>query len=175
MLRTTILAIVSALAVLVLPTSVRADDLTTLTVQLSLNQVSFRPGDPLHVSVTVANPGPAVQVNVAAGILLGWGASGCGAGAAAFFTDDFTSVEVRCLASTSIGQLPLVVRNVTLPAGLPAATTDVWSYTVAPTFPPGVYPIFVAVLAAGEPTDPGLTGAGLLAFDVKVATVAWEP
>jgi len=173
MRRAIVLVIVSALAALV-PVSVRAEGLPGHTVQVSLNQASYQPGETLRVSITVANPGPARQVHFAAGILLGWGAAGCGAGAAAFFTADFTSVEVRCLASTSLGQLPLVARDVTLPASLPAVTAEVWGYTVGPTFPPGVYPIFVAVLAADGPADQGLA-AQMLAFDVKVATVAWAP
>jgi len=168
MRRAIVLAIVSALAALV-PVSVRAEGLPAPTVQISLNQANYQPGDTLRVSVTVANSGPARQVHFAAGILLGWGAAGCDAGAAAFFTEDFTSAEVRCLSSTALDQLPLVARDVTLPAGLPAVTAEVWGYTVAPTFPPGVYPVFVAVLAAGGPATE------LLAFDVKVATVAWAP
>lgn len=139
-----------------------------------MNQASFRAGERLVLSVTVANPGSAGRVDVYFGVLLPASAGlarGCPAGdAVAFVSDGFAGVTVGCLSAPP-SMFPRLVRGATIPRNLPPTTlVDFFAFPWTPDLPAGTWRFFLVV------TTPDAVALGgvirLLAADTVDVTFA---
>jgi uncharacterized repeat protein (TIGR01451 family) len=143
---------------------------------LSLGKAAVQPGDTVDVSVTVANPGPALSADVLFGALLPPAAGpalGCPAGdAVVFLADAFTRVVVTCQSAPS-ERAPLL-RGVTLPAGLPATTVPLRSLVWPPGVPSGLYTFFLALTPPTAPVAHQAVTADVLAL-TTASVVAVAP
>ena len=132
-----------------------ADTAPPPTLSLGLDQTSFTGGQTLRLSVTLSNPGPTRQVNGFLGALLAPSAFPCPAGdPVAFIGPQLTVATVTCL-STLTAEVPPVIRDVTLPAGLPSTTLQsFFSFVWPSTAPVGSYVLFAVFTGADAPALP---------------------
>lgn len=142
------------------------------TVTMTSNATLFHPGESLDIDVTVANPGPAIAVDVYFGIVLPAAAGpglGCpGADAVVFIAAG--SAQVTCL-SASPQSFHALATNVTLPGALPSLTvSDFFTFTWGTTEPAGTYTVFLVLTPVGAFADGQLGPADLLAVGSQTIT-----
>ncbi len=142
------------------------------SLTLTANQASFRAGERLTLSVTVANPGSAGRVDVYFGALLPASAGpavGCpGGDAVAFLADGFTRVVVTCLSAPP-ATFPRLVRNTAIPGSLaPTTLPDFFLFDWTPDLPAGTWTFFLVL----TPTDVVALGGVItpVAFDTVDVT-----
>jgi hypothetical protein len=145
------------------------------TLDLSLNQPSYAPGDPLALDATVANPGPAAPVDAYLGVILPPAAGpavGCpGGDAIAFFTPGLGGAEIRCGSDPPSG-FPRFATGVVVPADLPLIVVHgLVAAVVPPGVPPGAYLFFLAFLVPNALLDDVLDGGDILAADSAAAAL----
>jgi ELWxxDGT repeat protein len=140
---------------------------TIPTLSLEASAATVRPGEPIELRVTLANPGPAVPGDVYLGVLLpasAGPAAGCPLGdAVAFFVAGPPGAVVRCLSAPP-ATYPALARGVVVPVALPPLPAPATLRRVWPAgAPPGDYVFFVAVVAPGSLDDDRVDPADVLA------------
>ena len=122
-----------------------------ISLDLALNQVSFVPGDTLHVDVALANPGPDNAVDVFFGFLLPPSAGNCAGGTAVvFLVDGLTRTAIACLSGPVAAFQPLL-RAVVIPGALPPIVVqDFYSLLWNSGIAGGAYTVFVAFTRPGS-------------------------
>jgi uncharacterized repeat protein (TIGR01451 family) len=130
---------------------------TDLSLALTLNRAMVAAGDTVEVSVSVANAGSDVAVDVYFIIVLPPGATaGCSGDLALLFvTTGGADFPVVC-ASRGPGAFQPYVTNVTIPGPVSGTVPNVLSLTWPPGAPPGLYTLVILA------TPPGALGDGVL-------------
>ena len=142
--------------------AVRAALGASFTLGLTLNRHSASAGDPVQLTLTRTNTGPTITQDLYVAVLVPPALSaalGCPAGdAAAFATEGFAGVVVRCTASASPQNFPPFARGVAIPAStttLPGFVSIAWPAGL----PPGTYTFAVFATAPNTLAD-GILGPG---------------
>ena len=158
----------------------------SLSLGLTLNRHSASAGDPVQLTLARTNTGPTITQDLYVAVLVPpvlSAALGCPAGdAAAFATEGFAGVVVRCTASASPQNFPAFARGMAIPAStttLPGFVSIAWPAGL----PPGTYTFAVIATAPNALAD-GIVGPGdittfatdqlqsLTSFDVAGAEAA---
>jgi hypothetical protein len=143
-----------------------------LSLTLSLNQTSFRPGERLLASAVLANGGPEEFVDVYLGMVLPSAlAPGLGcttSNAIAFFADAFTRTVMSCI-SAPVATFPPLLRGLHIQAGLPPTSfANFFGLDWPASAPAGTYAM-VLVLTPADALSDGVLDPG----DVLIARQAF--
>jgi hypothetical protein len=144
------------------------------SVILSVGAGGRKAGDTTSMSVTVNNPGAAVNVDVYVGTLLPSAAGaglGCPRGDAVAFASGSSGLTIRC-ASDSPATFPRFATNVALAAGQPATTLADFARVTWPSSSPGSDTVFVALTASGGLLDEAFNSNDIVAMDSKTVTIS---
>jgi hypothetical protein len=140
----------------------------TLSVGQKVNDSSM-------LSLTVANSGPLVDVDIYLGVVLPSAAGpsfGCpGGDAVAFVGEDVTNLVVRCL-SASTATFPRAASGTTIPGDLPLTSLANFFGLNWPAGPGGHYSVFMAMTKQGSLADGTAHPGDVLALDFKTIDVA---
>jgi subtilase family protein len=134
----------------------------SLSLGLTLNRHSASAGDPVQLTLARTNTGPTTTQDLYVAVLVPpvlSAALGCPAGdGAAFATEGFAGVVVRCTASASPQNFPPFARGMVIPAStttLPGFVSIAWPAGL----PPGTYTFAVFATAPNALAD-GILGPG---------------
>jgi hypothetical protein len=141
---------------------------------LSLNRHAASPGDPIAVSISVANGGAATTQDVYFVVIVPPALStslGCpGGDALIFLSNSFASSAVKCVQSASAQPqtFPALARNVSLPAFLapPVPIPNILSFSWPPGLPPGNYSFAIFTTAPNAFADGNVGPADITAAGV---------
>jgi subtilase family protein len=144
---------------------------------LSLNRHTASPGDPIAVSISVANGGAATTQDVYFVITVPPALStslGCpGGDALIFLSNAFASSAVMCVQSAQSVNFPALARNLALRAFLapPVPIPDILSFSWPPGLPPGNYSFAIFTTAPSAFADGNVGPADITAAGVDTLVV----
>jgi hypothetical protein len=115
-----------------------------IALGMTIEPATVMVGDVVHVNISLANAGGAAAQDLYLALLVPPSFStqlGCpGGDAVVFLTDGFTGISLTCLLTAGTQSFVPLIRNITIPAGLPqVAVPDFWTLPWPDGLPEGTY------------------------------------
>jgi hypothetical protein len=135
---------------------------TSPSLAIRLNQTAFQPGQTLHVTLDLSNPGPMLTTDVYTLVLLPDGDN-------AVFLTNLSPTEgvIRSLSRDNPRTFPRLLAGVSWPAGLDVTQQDYWVYTRTGFEANGTYHLVVAWTKPNSLQDGSIDEKDILALDWK--------
>jgi uncharacterized repeat protein (TIGR01451 family) len=132
------------------------------SLALTVNQATFQPGQTLHVTLDLSNPGPILTTDVYVGVILPDGVN-------TLFLTNFAPLEgVITTLSSDPRTFARLLRNVSWPAGMRATQQEYFTHTFTGLEPLGTYHFLVGWTKPNSLEDGRIDEGDVLAL-------AWAP